>query len=124
MRRQRGRIGVMRVLLIENESGVAQSLEPMLRSENFKIYSTSLDQAGIDLATIGEFDVIVLNMQLPDLSGFNLLRTFHAARIKIPILTVFDFAEIEAKIRNLGYGPGEYILNPIQRDELVARIHA
>jgi len=114
----------MRVLLIENETGVAHSIESMLRAENCRVYATSLARTGIDLAALGEFDVALLSISPPDLSGLDVLRMFRSAKIKTPILIVFDFTTLESKIKELGVGPHEYILNPVQKDELIARLHA
>src|SRR5262249_48772483 len=113
----------MRVLLVEN-AAVGASIEPMLRAEHFLIQKTNLEKSGIDLTTLREFDVVVVSISPPDLSGFDLLRTFRAARIKTPLLVVFDFAAIEGQVQELGFGPSDYVLNPIQKDELAARIHA
>lgn len=113
----------MQVLLIENEKSGA-SIEPILRSEHFRVHSTNLEKSGLDLATLGEFDVVIVSISPTDMSGFDLLRTLRATKIKIPMLVVFDLAVIEGRIKDLGFGSNEYVLNPIQKDELVARIHA
>ena len=114
----------MRVLLIANETGVAQPIESKLKAEDFRVYATSLARTGIDLAALGEFDVILLSISPPDLSGLDVLRMFRSAKIKTPILLVFDFAALEGKLKELGVSPHEYILNPVQKDELIARLHA
>jgi two-component system, cell cycle response regulator CtrA len=114
----------MRLLLIENETGVAHSIELLLKSENMRVLTTNFERVGIDLAALGEFDVVLLSVNPPDMSGLDVLRTFRAARIKTPVLLVFNFSGIESMIKELGLGPSEYILNPIQKDELIARIHA
>ncbi len=114
----------MRVLLIENETGIAQSIGSMLASERFQVYRTNLGKAGIDLASLGEFDVVVLCVSPLDPSGFEVVRILRAAKISKPTLVVFDFAALEARIKEFGLGPNEYMLNPVPKDELVARIHA
>ncbi len=60
----------MRVLLIEDDSAMAQSIELMLRSEGFNVYTTDLGEEGIDLGKLYDYDLIVLDLQLPDMNGF------------------------------------------------------
>ncbi|MFZ2077916.1 MAG: response regulator, partial [Xanthobacteraceae bacterium] len=64
----------MRVLLIEDDSATAQSIELMLKSESFNIYTTDLGEDGIDLGKIYDYDIILLDLNLPDMSGFDVLR--------------------------------------------------
>ena len=64
----------MRVLLIEDDSATAQSIELMLKSESFNVYTTDLGEEGIDLGKIYDYDIILLDLNLPDMSGFDVLR--------------------------------------------------
>src|ERR1700731_4163797 len=64
----------MRVLLIEDDSATAQSIELMLKSESFNVYTTDLGEEGIDLGKIYDYDIILLDLNLPDMSGFEVLR--------------------------------------------------
>ena len=64
----------MRVLLIEDDSAMARSIELMLRSEGFNVYTTDLGEEGIDLGKLYDYDIIVLDLQLPDMSGFEVLK--------------------------------------------------
>jgi CheY-like chemotaxis protein len=61
----------MRVLLIEDDSATAQSIELMLKSESFNVYTTDLGEEGIDLGKIYDYDIILLDLNLPDMSGFH-----------------------------------------------------
>ena len=65
----------MRVLLIEDDSATAQSIELMLKSESFNVYTTDLGEEGIDLGKIYDYDIILLDLNLPDMSGFEVLRS-------------------------------------------------
>ena len=65
----------MRVLLIEDDSAAAQSIELMLKSESFTVYTTDLGEEGIDLGKIYDYDIILLDLNLPDMSGFEVLRS-------------------------------------------------
>ena len=114
----------MRVLLIEDDASVAQSIELMLKSESFNTYTTDLGEEGIDLGKLYDYDIILLDLTLPDISGYEVLRTLRAAKIKTPILILSGMAGIEDKVKGLGFGADDYLTKPFHKDELVARIQA
>jgi two-component system cell cycle response regulator CtrA len=114
----------MRVLLIEDDSATAQSIELMLKSERFNVYTTDLGEEGIDLGKIYDYDIILLDLNLPDMSGFDVLRSLRVSKIKAPILILTGLDTIEDKVRGLGFGADDYITKPFHRDDLVARINA
>ena len=114
----------MRVLLIEDDSATAQSIELMLKSESFNVYTTDLGEEGIDLGKIYDYDIILLDLNLPDMSGFEVLRSLRVSKVKTPILILSGLAGIEDKVRGLGFGADDYMTKPFHKDEVVARIHA
>ena len=114
----------MRVLLIEDDSAVAQSIELMLKADSFNVYTTDLGEEGIDLGKIYDYDIILLDLNLPDMSGFEVLRSLRVSRVKTPILILTGLAGIEDKVRGFGFGADDYMTKPFHKDELVARIHA
>jgi two-component system cell cycle response regulator CtrA len=114
----------MRVLLIEDDSATAQSIELMLKSEGFNIYTTDLGEEGIDLGKVYDYDIILLDLNLPDMSGFEVLRGLRVSKVKTPILILSGLPRIEDKVRGLGFGADDYVTKPFHKDELVARIHA
>ena len=114
----------MRVLLIEDDSAVAQSIELMLKSESFNVYTTDLGEEGIDLGKIYDYDIILLDLNLPDMSGFDVLRKLRVSKVRTPVLILSGLASIEDKIKGLGFGADDYMPKPFHKDELVARIHA
>ena len=114
----------MRVLLIEDDSATAQSIELMLKTENFNIYATDLGEEGVDLGKLYDYDIILLDLNLPDMSGYEVLRTLRVARVKTPILILSGLAGIEDKVRGLGFGADDYLTKPFHKDELIARIQA
>ena len=101
----------MRVLLIEDDSATAQSIELMLRSENFNVYTTDLGEEGIDLGKVYDHDIILLDLNLPDMSGFDVLRKLRISKVKTPILILSGLAAIEDKIKGLGFGADDYMTN-------------
>jgi len=114
----------MRVLLIEDDGALAQSILLMLRSESFNVYVTDLGEEGIDLGKIYDHDIILLDLNLPDMSGFDVLRKLRVSKVRTPILILSGLVAIEDKIKGLGYGADDYMTKPFHKDELVARIHA
>ena len=114
----------MRVLLIEDDRSIAQSIELMLKSENFNVYTTDLGEEGIDLGKLYDYDIILLDLNLPDMSGYEVLRTLRKAKIKTPILILSGLGGIEDKVKGLGFGADDYLTKPFHKEELVARIHA
>jgi two-component system, cell cycle response regulator CtrA len=114
----------MRVLLIEDDRSIAQSIELMLKSESFNVYSTDLGQEGVDLGRLYDYDIILLDLNLPDISGFEVLRSLRLSRVNTPILILSGVSGIEEKVRCLGFGADDYLTKPFHRTELIARIHA
>jgi len=114
----------MRVLLIEDDSATAQSIELMLKSEGFNVYTTDLGEEGIDLGKIYDYDLILLDLSLPDMSGLEVLRQLRVGKINTPIMILSGSAEIDTKVKTLGNGADDYMTKPFHKDEMIARIHA
>ncbi len=114
----------MRVLLIEDDATTARSIEMMLNAEGFQVYATDLGEEGLDLGKLYDYDLIALDLGLPDMSGFDVLRRLREARVTTPVLILSGTGEMEAKVRALGFGADDYVTKPFHRQELVARITA
>jgi two-component system, cell cycle response regulator CtrA len=114
----------MRVLLIEDECATARSIELMLKSAGFNVYTTDLGEEGVDLGKLYDYDNILLDLNLPDMSGFEVLRSLRVSKVKTPILILSGLAGTENKVKGLGFGADDYMTKPFHKDELVARIHA
>ena len=114
----------MRVLLIEDDSATAQSIELMLKSEGFNVYTTDLGEEGIDLGKIYDYDLILLDLNLPDMTGLEVLRQLRVAKINTPIMILSGTGEIDTKVKGFGGGADDYMTKPFHKDELIARAHA
>src|SRR5262245_8191692 len=114
----------MRGLLIEDDSATSQTIELMLKSESFNVYTTDLGEEGVDLGRLYDYDIILVDLNLPENSGFEVLRTLRVSKMKTPILVLTGLAGIEDKVRSFGFGADGYMTKPFHKDELVARIHA
>ena len=114
----------MRVLLIEDDSATAQSIELMLVSEGFNVFTTDLGEDGIELGRLFDYDIILLDLNLPDMDGYQVLRSLRVNKVQTPILILSGLDGIENKVKGLGVGADDYMTKPFHKDELVARIHA
>ncbi len=114
----------MRVLLVEDDPTTSKSIELMLTHANLNVYTTDLGEEGIDLAKLYDYDLILLDLNLPDMNGHEVLRQLRLARVDTPILILSGEDDTENKIKGLGFGADDYLTKPFHREELVARIHA
>ncbi len=114
----------MRVLLVEDDPTTSKSIELMLSHANLNVYSTDMGEEGIDLAKLYDYDLILLDLNLPDMTGHEVLRQLRLARIDTPILILSGADDTESKLKGFGFGADDYLTKPFHREELVARIHA
>ncbi|MDG2462592.1 MAG: response regulator transcription factor [Planktomarina sp.] len=114
----------MRILLIEDDPATSKSIELMLGHANFNVYTTDLGEEGINLAKLYDYDLILLDLVLPDINGHVVLRKLRVARIDTPILILSGETDTENKMRGFGSGADDYLTKPFHREELIARIHA
>ena len=114
----------MRVLLVEDDPTTSKSIELMLTHANLNVYTTDMGEEGIDLAKLYDYDLILLDLGLPDMDGHDVLRQLRLARVDTPILILTGADDTENKIKGFGFGADDYLTKPFHREELVARIHA
>ena len=114
----------MRILLVEDDPTTSRSIELMLTHANLNVYCTDLGEDGIDLAKLYDYDLILLDLNLPDMSGHEVLRQLRLARIDTPILILSGSDDTDSKLKGFGFGADDYLTKPFHREELVARIHA
>jgi len=114
----------MRVLLVEDDSATAASIEMMLRAENFIVDTTDLGEDGLEIGKLYDYDIIILDLMLPDIDGYEVLRRLRAARVRTPILILSGLSELDHKLKGLGFGADDFLTKPFDRRELIARIQA
>lgn len=113
----------MRVMLVEDDTGISRPLRRTLEREGYQVAVCELGEAGIETARTWDPDVLLLDINLPDMSGTEVarqIRTFSAA----PIIMVTGRAEIEDRVKGLDAGADDYIVKPFDSMELLARIRA
>lgn len=114
----------MRVLLVEDDKTVARALALTLGSEGLNVYTTDLGEEGVDLGRRYDYDVILLDMSLPDMSGYDALRRLRASKVNTPILILSDSSNVESKVKGFRLGADDCMTKPVHKVELCARIHA
>ena len=114
----------MRILLVEDDPTTSKSIELMLNHASLNVYTTDLGEEGIDLAKLYDYDLILLDVNLPDITGHEVLRQLRVARIETPTLILSGDDDTQSKIKSFGFGADDYMTKPFHRDELIARIHA
>ncbi len=114
----------MRILLVEDDKSTARGIELMLKSEGMVVDSTDMGEDGLEIGKLYDYDLIVLDIMLPDINGMEVLRRLRDARVETPVLILSGLAESEQKVKGLGYGADDYLTKPFNKDELLARIQA
>ena len=114
----------MRILLVEDDPTTSKSIEMMLQNANLNVYATDLGEEGIDLAKLYDYDLILLDLNLPDMNGHEVLRQLRIAKVETPILILSGQDDTENKLKGFGFGADDYMTKPFHRQELIARIHA
>ena len=114
----------MRVLLVEDDPTTARGVELMLGGEGFNIYTTDLGEEGLDLGKLYDYDIILLDLNLPDMHGYEVLKKLRLAKVETPILILSGMREVDDKVKGLVFGADDYLTKPFDKTELVARINA
>src|SRR5215203_6183982 len=114
----------MRVLLVEDDAATAASIQMMLKKESFICDTTDLGEDGLEIGKLYDYDIIILDLMLPDIDGYEVLRRLRAARVHTPILILSGLSELDNKLKGLGFGADDFLTKPFDRRELIARIQA
>ena len=114
----------MRVLLVEDDPAMAKSLELMLKTASMVVDTTDLGEDGLEIGKLYDYDIIILDLNLPDMDGLEVLRRLRDARVETPVLILSGQTEAETKVKGLGTGADDYLTKPFDKAELMARIQA
>ena len=114
----------MRVLLVEDDPVMAKSVELMLKSTGMVVDTTDMGEDGLEIGKLYDYDIIILDLMLPDMDGLEVLRRLRDARVETPVLILSGLTESEMKVKGLGSGADDYLTKPFDKNELLARIQA
>lgn len=114
----------MRVLLIEDDMAMSRGIETMLASDGFNVYATDLGEEGVDLGKLYDYDIILLDLNLPDMHGYDVLKKLRLSKVETPVLILSGMGDVSGIVKGLGFGADDYLTKPFRREELIARIHA
>ena len=114
----------MRILYVEDEKYLAEAVIHLLKKEKINVDWAADGEEGLELALKPNYDVIVLDIMLPKLSGLDILQTVRGRGIKTPIIMLSALNEVEDKIKGLDYGADDYLAKPFKTAELIARLRA
>jgi two-component system alkaline phosphatase synthesis response regulator PhoP len=113
-----------RLLLVEDEPGLVMTLTDRLLAEGYEVESATTAPAGLDLATSGAFDAILLDVMLPGGNGLDVCRTLRQRGIQTPILMLTAKGQVVDRVVGLKLGADDYLVKPFEMAELLARVEA
>jgi len=114
----------MRVLLVEDDPSQQQSIKMILETAGMVVDTTDLGEDGLEIGKLYDYDIIILDIMLPDIDGFEVLRRLRDSRVDTPVLILSGLTEAEDKVKGLGTGADDYLTKPFNNKELLARIQA
>ena len=112
----------MRILVIEDEARIQAFVGRGLEAEGYTVVTADNGRDGLELASRGRWDLVVLDLLLPGLSGLQVLRELHAARPHLPVVILSARSDLQTKLRGFELGASDYVPKPFSLDELLARI--
>ncbi len=114
----------MRVLLVEDDQSTSQTIQLMLQNEGMIVDTTDLGEDGLEIGKLYDYDIIILDLMLPDMDGYEVLKKLRASKVNTPVLILSGLSEPEKKVKGLGFGADDYLTKPFDKAELNARIQA
>lgn len=114
----------MRVLLIEDDESTSNSIELVLATQGIICHAVHLGEDGVQVGKIYDYDLIILDLMLPDIDGYEVLLRLRSAKVKTPILILSGLTAADQKIKGLSFGADDYLTKPFNRGELIERIRA
>jgi two-component system cell cycle response regulator CtrA len=114
----------MRILLVEDDPSTSQAVAAMLKKSEWVVDTADMGEDGLDLGKVYEYDLIIVDLMLPDMDGMDVIRQLRNAKVSTPVLILSGLTQAEKKVQGLGLGADDYLTKPFNRDELMARVHA
>jgi len=119
-----GAVAGMRILVVEDSTRMAQTLQRGLTEECYAVDVEGDGLAGLQMARTGDYDLILLDVNLPGIDGFTLIRKLRETRSDIPVIMVTARDKVSERVEGLDGGADDYLVKPFAFEELLARIRA
>jgi two-component system cell cycle response regulator CtrA len=114
----------MRALIVTADAFAAAIIKVIPAAENLICDTTEFGEDGLEIGKLSDYDIILFDLMRPEIQGYEVLRRLRAAPITVPILILSGVAELDDKIKGLGFGADDFLTKPFDACELVARIQA
>jgi two-component system, cell cycle response regulator CtrA len=114
----------MHILLVEDNPVAAKSIELKLVAEGHNVFTTDLGEDAIELTGLYDYDLVLLDLELSDMSGLDVLRTVRTKKVRTPVIVLTAASDVETKVKALTAGADDFISKPFHKAELAARINA
>ena len=114
----------MRVLLVEDDLTTAQGIMLMLKASGAVVDQADTGEEALELVRHYDYDIVVLDLMLPDIEGYEVVRRMRVARIETPVLILSGLSRPQAKVKGFGMGADDFITKPFDKAELLARMQA
>lgn len=114
----------MRILIVEDEKNLAESLKQLITAQKFQADTVYDGEDGLEYARSGQYDAMILDVMLPKLNGFQIVKTLRKEGNAIPVLMLTARDDTEDKVRGLDSGADDYLTKPFTTEELLARVRA
>ncbi len=114
----------MRVLQVEDDPAAARAVEQMMKSKGYACRTTAYGEEAVELATDNNYDMILLDIMLPDIDGYEVLRRLQAANVNTPVLIQSGVVGRDEMKKGIGFGAEDFLVKPFSRNELDERIDA
>ena len=114
----------MRVLLVEDDLTAARGITLMLKSSNAVVDHADTGEEALELSRHYDYDIVVLDLMLPDMEGYEVIRRMRLGRNNTPVLVLSGLSRPQAKVKALGMGADDFMTKPFDKAELLARMQA
>ena len=114
----------MRILVVEDEAKVGSFIRRALEEESYAVDLCGDGPGGLELARDSSYDLIILDVMLPGMSGLQILETLRKEKLKTPVLIVTARAHVDQRVKGLDAGADDYLTKPFAIEELLARVRA
>ena len=114
----------MKILVIEDDVQMAKTIEAILKTQGMTVEAYHLGEEGLEVGSLLDYTLIILDLELPDMSGYDVLKKLRKAQIKTPVLILSGLSAPDNKVRGLMEGADDYLTKPFIKEELIARINA